>query len=153
MHISGSYTGLQLQKASGAAGNGVRFIIPWRKDGLSLLRTILVHAMSWHPQQKPGEASSFVCCHLQSWLHLELIKIPKFLIFSPLWLSWGSPQEAGGCFSAAGLHMEIPSFLLSFSPSPFPAACSLSCLSAHSGQPPMTNCIHTQRLSSCIRSY
>jgi len=46
MHISGYYAGLLLQKAAGAAGNSTRLITPWRKEGLSLLENILVHAIS-----------------------------------------------------------------------------------------------------------
>lgn len=45
MHISGYYAGLLLQKAAGAAGNGTRLNILWRREGLSLLENILVHAI------------------------------------------------------------------------------------------------------------
>ena len=46
MHIAGYYAGLLMQKAAGAAGNATRVIIPWRKEGLSLLENILVYAIS-----------------------------------------------------------------------------------------------------------
>lgn len=66
--------------------------------------------------------------------------------FSPLGLSWDS-QETGSCSSAAGFCRRILSFLCPFSPSLFPVACSLLCLSASSGQPPTTNCIHAPETS------
>lgn len=68
------------------------------------------------------------------------------LHFSPLWLFWNS-QETGSCSPAAGFCRRILSFLWSFSPSLFPVAHSLLCLSASSGQPPTTNCIHAPETS------
>lgn len=71
----------------------------------------------------------------------------NFLFFSPLGLAWDSPQEAGSCSPAVELCRRILSFLWSFSPSLFPVACSLLYLSACSGQPPTTNCIHAPETS------
>lgn len=146
MHISGSCMDLLLQKASGAVGNGERLIIPWWKEVFSLLEDILVHAMSWYPQQKPGRMLGFTCCPLYSWLHLQLFKFHLLLAFFSIVTLLGLSRDCS-CSPAAGFCRRILFFLCSFSPSLFPSG--LFPFVSFSQQWPAT---HNQ-LHSCSRNF